>query len=131
MQQNQMKSTKSVLRWLTLSTALVAAINLTACSSIKRVEVVAKPVDRTKLNLNAPDPLKLAPFAWVVVTPDNVEEVFARMQTRGENLVLFAVDDAGYKQLSLSIAEIRNFINTQRSTIVKYKEYYEPAPAKQ
>jgi hypothetical protein len=123
-----MKSTKSALRWLTLSTALLLAINLTACSSVKRVEVVSKPVDRTKLNISSPDPLKLGTFKWVVITPQNAEEVFAQMQSRGENLVLFAIDDAGYKQLSMSIADIRNFINSQRNVIVKYKEYYEPNP---
>lgn len=53
------------------------------------------------------------------------------MQERNENLVLFALADDGYKSLSLNIAEVRNFMNTQRETILKYKEYYEtPVDAK-
>lgn len=105
------------------------AINLSACSSIKKVEIVAKPVDRTKLALLQPAPIKTKPFQWVVITPQNAEEVFAKMQERNENLVLFALADDGYKTLSLNIAEIRNFMNTQRETILKYKEYYETTPS--
>ena len=78
-----------------------------------------------------PAPIKTKPFQWVVITPQNVEEVFAKMQERNENLVLFALADDGYKSLALNIAEARNFMNTQRETILKYKEYYEtPVDAK-
>ena len=125
------KSTENALRWLTLTTFLLLAINLTACSSVKRVEIVAKPVDRTKLALIQPAPIKTKPFQRVVITPQNVEEVFAKMQERNDNLVLFALADDGYKSLALNIAEGRNFMNTQRETILKYKEYYEtPVDAK-
>lgn len=131
MQKLMTKSTENALRWLTLTTFLLLAINLTACSSIKRVEIVAKPVDRTKLALLDPAPIKTKPFQWVVITPQNAEEVFAKMQERNENLVLFALADDGYKSLSLNIAEVRNFMNTQRQMILQYKEYYEkPQDAK-
>lgn len=77
------------------------------------------------LALLQPTPIKTKPFQWIVITPQNAEEVFVKMQERNENLVLFALTDDGYKSLSLNIAEVRNFMNTQREQILKYKEYYE------
>jgi hypothetical protein len=32
----------------------------------------------------------------------------------------------GYQQLAITIADLRNMINQQRTIIAKYKEYYEP-----
>ena len=63
---------------------------------------------------------------WMVVTPDNIDQVWQKMKDEEFNLVLFALTDQGYEQLALTIAEIRNFINSQRIIIMKYKEYYEP-----
>lgn len=62
----------------------------------------------------------------MVVTPDNVEEVWKKLADGKDDLVLFAITDNGYEQLSLTMAEIRNYIASQRQIIIKYKEYYEP-----
>jgi hypothetical protein len=72
-----------------------------------------------------PDPLRLQPIDWVVITPDNAEEVFQRLQNKEIDLVLFGLTDEGYKQLAITISELRNMINLQRNIIIKYKEYYE------
>ena len=77
-----------------------------------------------------PDPLKAKTVEWVVVTPDNVEEVFSKLQAKGHNVVLFAVTEDGYQQLAITMADLRNFINTQRNIIIKYKEYYETKDVK-
>jgi hypothetical protein len=61
-----------------------------------------------------------------LVTPGNAEEVFTKLESQGENLVLFTLTDDGYQQLAITISELRNYINTQRTIILKYKEYYEP-----
>jgi hypothetical protein len=73
-----------------------------------------------------PDPLRLQPIDWVVITPDNAEEVFQRLENKEIDLVLFGLTDDGYKQLAITISELRNMINLQRNIIIKYKEYYEP-----
>jgi len=73
-----------------------------------------------------PDPLRLQPIDWVVITPDNAEEVFQRLENKEIDLVLFGLTDEGYKQLAITISELRNMINLQRNIIIKYKEYYEP-----
>jgi hypothetical protein len=132
MQRHQIKSTGNALRWLILTTSLLVTINLTGCASFgfgpreKPIEVVSKPVEKTPLDLVMPDPLRLQPIDWVVITPDNADEVFQRLQNKEVDLVLFGLTDEGYKQLAITISELRNMINLQRNIIIKYKEYYEP-----
>jgi|LakMenEpi03Aug12_release.lakeMendotaPanAssembly.Ray.scaffolds.fasta_scaffold01844_14 hypothetical protein len=91
------------------------------------IEVKTVPLEKTPLNLDNPQPLRLRPVDWIVVTPQNWEEVFKQMQTKEQNLVLFGLTSEGYQTLAVTIAELRNLINTQRIIIEKYKEYYEPA----
>jgi hypothetical protein len=132
MQNYQAKSTGNVLRWPILITSLLLSINLTGCASfsfggkVKPIEVVTKAQERTPLDIAMPESLRLKPIEWTLVTPGNAEEVFAKLESRGENLVLFTLSDDGYQQLAITIAELRNYINTQRNIILKYKEYYEP-----
>jgi hypothetical protein len=88
--------------------------------------VQTKAVERTRLNLADPTPLKGRELNWIVVTPENAEEVWKRLKEENTDLVLFAITDDGYEQLALTMAELRNFIASQKAIIVKYKEYYEP-----
>jgi hypothetical protein len=83
-------------------------------------------VDRQRLNLQDPPPLKAKSPEWIVVTPDNQEEVWKRLKEKNVDLVLFSITDDGYEQLAIMFAEIRNHLATQRSLLNKYKEYYEP-----
>jgi hypothetical protein len=91
------------------------------------VQVVTKPAEKTPLSIENPQPLRLKPIDWIVVTPQNWEEVFKQMQSKDQNLVLFGLTSDGYQVLSVTIAELRNLINTQRIIIQKYKDYYEPS----
>jgi len=91
--------------------------------NIKPVEIQTKAVDKTPLNIDNPLPINTNTIKWLIVTPDNVNEAFANLEG---NKVLFAITDDGYQDLSMLMAEIRNFINAQRVIIIKYKEYYEP-----
>lgn len=107
--------------------------SLTGCASfnlfgekVKPIEVVSKPVEKTRLDIANPDPIKTKPIEWVVITPENLDEVWKRLESKNQNLVLFALTDDGYQQLAITIADLRNLINTQRTIILKYKEYYEP-----
>ena len=94
---------------------------------IKEVVIQQKAVERTKLNIDHPAPLDLRgrEIKWMIVTEDNATEVFEKLKTENVDPVFFTLTDDGYKELSLTIAELRNYIALQRSIIVKYKEYYE------
>lgn len=86
-----------------------------------------KAVERTQLKLNDPAPLQAREIKWVIITPENAEEVFKKLKEQNADLVLFGLTDDGYEQLALSMAEIRNYIASQKAIIVKYREYYEPS----
>ena len=95
-------------------------------SDVKKVEVQTKAVERTPLNLREPTPFRSREVDWMVVTPDNINEVWKRLRESHTDLVLFAVTDDGYENLAITMAELRSIITQQRSIIIKYKEYYEP-----
>ena len=92
---------------------------------VKPIEVKQVAVERIKLNIEPPKPLQPDKIEWVVITPDNVDKVWKKLKSKNKDLVLFGLTDDGYEKLSINMAEIRNFINTQRIIILKYKDYYE------
>jgi len=117
----------------TLITSLLLASSLTGCASFdflgkreKPIEITTKAAEKTALAIPDPDPLRLKPIEWVLVTPGNQEEVFKKLEEKGADPVIFSLTADGYQQLAVTIAELRNLINTQRNIIIKYKEYYEP-----
>jgi hypothetical protein len=120
-------------RWLILTTSLLLASSLTGCASFdflgkreKPIEITTKAAEKTPLDIANPDPLKLKPMQWVVITPANQEEVFKSLEESGVDPAVFALTPDGYQALAITIGELRNLINTQRNIIIKYKEYYEP-----
>ena len=96
-------------------------------SDVKPIEVKTVAVEKTRLNLKDPAPLEARDVQWIVITPENAEAVFQRLRDENIDVVLIGLTDVGYEQLSLTMAEIKNYIAQQKAIIVKYKEYYEPA----
>jgi hypothetical protein len=130
------KLTKSVRLWQILATFLILT-SLSGCASfdlfgskVKPIEVVSKPLEKTPLNITPPEPLSIKPIEWVVVTPENVDEVFAKLKDEGKDVVILAMTSDGYQRLAITMADIRNFVNTQRNIIIQYKQYYEPKDEK-
>jgi hypothetical protein len=104
---------------------------LSACSAVKPVEVVKQEQGRTALGLAPPPPLDPKQVKFHVITPDNVEEVWQELREKNQDVVLFAITDDGYEKLALNLAELRNYIASQREIIIAYKEYYEPTPSEE
>jgi|TARA_R110000822_G_scaffold130678_3_gene267316 hypothetical protein len=135
MQNYQPKLIKSARLWLIPIISLLLVSNLSGCAfwrdPVKPVEVIAKPAEKTALAIPNPDPLTIKPIKWVVITPDNAAQVFKQLESKKKDLVLFGLSDDDYQQLSLTMSDLRNFIATQRTIIIKYKDYYEaPKPTK-
>lgn len=107
--------------------------NLTGCANfslfggkVDPIEVKNVAVEKTPLNIDLPGPIKAKPFDWYIITPENAEGTFKRLEEKGNSdLVFFAITSDGYQQLAVTISELRNLITTQRQIIIKYKEYYE------
>jgi outer membrane PBP1 activator LpoA protein len=123
------KSIESVRRWLIPITALLLATSLVGCAGVKPITVQTQEVARQPLALELPAPVRITPVTWTLVTPANVDEVFAAMSERGDDAVLFTITADGYKDLAVTMGELRNLIATQRAIIVKYQQYYESKPA--
>ena len=93
------------------------------------VKIEKKAVERTRLDLADPKPIKPSTHNWIVITPKNADRIWAEIKSKNVDLVLFALTDDGYEELAIDMAQIRNFIQQQRDIINKYREYYEPNPS--
>lgn len=109
---------------------VISAMILSGCSFFtgrsKPIETIAVPVERSRLELPLPDPLRVDPISWVVITPDNAHEVWETLKKQNSHQVLFAISSNDYEKLSLIMSKIRSHISSQRLIIIKYQEYYEP-----
>ncbi|MEC7568237.1 MAG: hypothetical protein VYA01_04420 [Bacteroidota bacterium] len=94
---------------------------------MKTIEVLNRPEPKTPLNLDMPDTLSLEPLEWIIITPDNAEEVWAKLgeDPKGE-VVLFALNETGYELLAKNYASIRTALAEHRNVIIAYRDYYEP-----
>ena len=96
-------------------------------TAVKTIEVLNRPEPKTPLNLDMPETLSLEPLEWIIITPDNAEEVWAKLaeDPTGE-VVLFALNEKGYEELAKNYASIRTALAEHRNVIIAYRDYYEP-----
>ena len=73
-----------------------------------------------------PNPVTIKKVEWIIITPENAEEIWSKLKASNTDVVLIGLTDDGYENLAVTIAELRNMIAQQRQIIIKYKEYYEP-----
>ena len=100
---------------------------LAGCANPCKLEISAKPVERPELVLPSADQLNMRDVQWVVITPENYEEVFARLKGENKDLVLFGLTDEGYERLALNLSDVRAYIQQQRTIIAAYERYYKQA----
>ena len=116
------RSLKSILSVLV---SLILITSLTSCSGVKQLEIFKTEVEREKLNLNKPTPLELEQLQWIIITSENAEEVFTRLEQAGIDPVLFGLTDKDFELLAKNFARIRNQLKITNDLLDKYKEYYE------
>ena len=80
---------------------------------------------RAKLNLEKPTPLQLEELQWIIITSENAEEVFAKLEAEGIDPVLFGLTDKDFQLIAKNFAQIRNQLKVTNELLDKYKEYYE------
>ena len=116
------RSLKSILSVLV---SLILITSLTSCSGVKQLEIFKTEVEREKLNLKKPTPLELEQLQWIIITSENAEEVFTRLEEAGIDPVLFGLTDKDFELLAKNFARIRNQLKITNDLLDKYKEYYE------
>ena len=108
----------------------VMALLLVGCATNKvqpEPKVVIQKVIEKKLPLNIidPEPLELQHIEWVIVTRDNIEEVWAEIEGDNEGVALFALRHGDYERLALNIADIRAQLGEYVVILKRYRKYYE------
>ena len=98
---------------------------LTSCSSIKKLEIFSKPLEKEPLNLEEPILPKLETIDWLIITSDNADEVFAKLEEKGIDPVLFGLTDNDYQLIAKNFAQIRHNLKLKSEIIKAYKNYYE------
>lgn len=112
-----------------IAIALVAALTITACSStVQPVIIDQKPTEKPVIVLPPVDEFNSRTVEWVVVTPDNIEQVFKDLEDSGQHIVLIALTSDGYERLSLNMADLLKLVQQQRAIIAAYQRYYEAQP---
>ena len=109
---------------------LILSIFLTNCAGVKTLEIFKQEVPREKLNLNSPTPLELENLRWIIITSNNAEEVFKKLEEQGIDPVLWGLTDKDFELLAKNFARIRNQLKITNDLLDKYKEYYEKDEAK-
>ena len=104
---------------------LILSTFLTNCAGVKVLEVFKKEVPRAQLNLEKPTPLQIEQLHWIIITSENADEVFKRMEEQGIDPVLFGLTDKDFELLAKNFARIRNQLKITNDLLDKYKEYYE------
>ena len=125
MLRRSLKSIQSVLLLLILTTLL------TSCAGVKTLEIFKKEVPREKLNLDKPTPLQMEEIYWHIITSENAEEVFAKLEKDGIDPVLFGLTDKDFEMLAKNFAKIRNQLMQTNKLLDQYKEYYEEEEEKE
>ena len=104
---------------------ILVSIFLTNCSGVKELTIFKKEVPRENLNLDKPTPLELENLRWIIITSENAEEVFKKLEEQGIDPVLWGLTDKDFEMLAKNFARIRNQLKITNDLLDKYKEYYE------
>ena len=113
----------------TILISTLALFGLSGCASFmpEVTKYSTEPVERPLLVLPESEIINMKDVDYIVVTRENVEEVWAELEASGKSIVLFALTHEGYENLALNNADIIRYLSEQKAVIIAYKEYYEKA----
>lgn len=89
---------------------------LSACS------LSTTTVQKTPLNLSDPKPLNLPNISFVVITEDNHDDVFRNLKKQNKQSILVGLDLENYKNLSIIMNDIKNYIILEKQILDKYNK---------
>ena len=92
---------------------LLIGFLLSGCSSVKQLDIFKTEVERAPLNLSEPEAAKMEKIQWVIITSENAEEVFSKLNEKGIDPVLFGLTDSDYQLIAKNFAQIRNHMKMQ------------------
>lgn len=107
--------------------ALALIVLLTGCSigGEKKLKIFSVEQPREKLNYPMPTPLQMEEIKWIIITSENADEVFKKLEEAGIDPVLFGVTDKDFQVLARNFAQIRQKLQETNNLLEEYKKYYE------
>ena len=107
--------------------SIIAVLILTGCSiGEKQLKIFKLEEPRQNLDLQKPTMPELEKLRWIIITSDNAEEVFQKMEEEGLDPVLFGLSDKDFQLIAKNFAQIRAHLKHTNDLLDQYKEYYEP-----
>ena len=73
-----------------------------------------------------PTALQLEELKWIVITSENAEEVFRKLEEKGIDPVLFSLTDKDFEMLAKNFTQIKQKLQETNNFLEEYKKYYEP-----
>ena len=105
---------------------ILLILALTGCSvGEKRIKVFSVEKPREKLNYPMPTPLQMEEIKWIIITSENADEVFKKLEAAGIDPVLFGITDKDFQVLARNFAQIRQKLQETNNLLEEYKKYYE------
>jgi len=107
--------------------ALALIVLLTGCSigGEKKIKIFSLEKPREKLDYPMPTALQLEELKWIIITSENAQEVFKKLEAAGIDPVLFGITDKDYQVLARNFAQIRQKLQETNNLLEEYKKYYE------
>ena len=107
--------------------ALAIIVLLTGCSigGEKKIKIFSIEKPREKLDYPMPTALQLEELKWIIITSENAQEVFKKLEEAGIDPVLFGLTDKDYQVLARNFAQIRQKLQETNNLLEEYKKYYE------
>ena len=107
--------------------ALVMIILLAGCSigGEKKIKIFSVEKPREKLNYPMPSAIQMGEIKWIIITSENAQQVFAKLEEAGIDPVLFGITDKDFQVLARNFAQIRQKLQETNNLLEEYKKYYE------
>jgi hypothetical protein len=114
------------LAWI-VAVPLMICLLLSGCSigGEKKIKLFQIEKPREKLDYPMPTALELEQIKWIIITSENAEEVFAKLEAAGIDPVLFGITDKDFQVLARNFAQIRQKLQETNNLLEEYKKYYE------
>jgi uncharacterized lipoprotein YajG len=107
---------------------IIGALFLAGCNTTKPIEITTTPAQLNISQPADPRPPNVKGVQWRVVTKDTLDQFISEQSKAQDNSnpVFVAISMRDYQTLSTDLAELRRYIDQQRSVIVYYRNATAP-----
>ena len=90
----------------------------------KKIKYIQTRGQKTRTQFEQNHTTVLERIKWHIITSENVEEVFKKLEEQGIDTVLFGLTDKDFQLIAKNFAQISNQLKVTNELLDKYKEYY-------